>query len=90
MLTLKCWPKRKMTTRHQIEIIYSEYRNQCNVPGVTLLAEADGRTPHEIGEYKFRDVIEGFLHPSYRKDYLTLDKKRYLRKTSEIWKEFRA
>ena len=60
MLTLNAG-QTQMTTRHQIEIIYSEYRNQCNVPGVTLLAEADGRTPHEIGEYKFRDVIEGFI-----------------------------
>lgn len=40
MLTLNAG-QTQMTTRHQIEIIYSEYRNQCNVPGVTLLAEAD-------------------------------------------------
>ena len=82
MLTLNAG-QTQMTTRHQIEIIYSEYRNQCNVPGVTLLAEADGRTPHEIGEYKFRDVIEGFTS-FLQKDYLTLDKKDILENVRDL------
>lgn len=82
MLTLNAG-QTQMTTRHQIEIIYSEYRNQCDVPGVTLFAETDGHTPNEIGEYKFRDVIEGFTS-FLQRDYLTLDKKDILENVRDL------
>lgn len=63
----------QMTTRHQIEIIYSEYKKRCDVSGVKLLAETDEATPKVLGEYRFRDIVEGFT--SYlQKDYLTLDR----------------
>lgn len=72
MLTLNTG-QTQMTTRHQIEIIYSEYKKRCDVKGVKLLAETDEVTPKVLGEYKFRDIVEGFT--SYlQKDYLTLDR----------------
>lgn len=62
----------RMSTRHQIEIIYSDYIRD-GIGSVTLLKETDGTTPQTIGEYKFRDVIEGFT--SYlERDYLTIDR----------------
>lgn len=72
MLTLNTG-QTQMTTRHQIEIIYSDYKTNCEVEGVRLLSEVDGETPGTLGEYKFRDVVDGFT--SYlQKDYLTLDR----------------
>lgn len=72
MLTLNTG-QTQMTTRHQIEIIYSDYKNNCEVEGVRLLSEVDSGNPSILGEYKFRDVVDGFT--SYlQKDYLTLDR----------------
>ena len=72
MLTLNTGQTR-MTTRHQIEIIYSDYKTKCQVEGVTLISESDNATPKRLGEYRFRDIIEGFT--SYiEEDYLTLDR----------------
>ena len=72
MLTLNAG-QTQMTTRHQIEIIYSDYKNNCNVQGVRLLSEVDNDAPTALGEYKFRDVVDGFT--SYlQKNYLTLDR----------------
>lgn len=72
MLTLNTGQS-QMTPRHQIEIIYSEYKKNCSVEGVELFSEVDKRTPHDLGQYKFRDIIEGFT--SYlQRDYLTLDR----------------
>lgn len=72
MLTLNTG-QTPMSIRHQIEIIYSDYKNSCGVDGVKLLSEIEDETPRRLGEYKFRDVIDGFT--SYlQKDYLTLDR----------------
>ena len=72
MLTLNTGQSR-MTTRHQIEIIYSDYKTNCQVPNVKLISEVDGKTSKKLGEYQFRDIIEGFT--SYiQEDYLTLDR----------------
>ena len=76
MLTLNAG-QTQMTTRHQIEIIYSEYKKNCDIPGVSLFTETDGYIPKYLGEYKFRDVIEGFTS-FVQKDYLTLDRKEIL------------
>ena len=76
MLTLNAG-QTQMTTRHQIEIIYSEYKKNCDIPGVSLFTETDGYVPRNLGEYKFRDVIEGFTS-FVQKDYLTLDRKEIL------------
>ncbi len=72
MLTLNTGQTR-MTTRHQIEIIYSDYKTKCQVDGVTLISEVDKVTPRGLGEYCFRDIVEGFT--SYiEENYLTLDR----------------
>lgn len=72
MLTLNTGQTR-MSTRHQIEIIYSDYKTNCQVPGVKLISEVDEKTPRKLGEYHFRDIVEGFT--SYiQEDYLTLDR----------------
>lgn len=72
MLTLNTG-QTQMSTRHQIEIIYSDYRNNCAVKDVVLQSETDNQTPTNLGEYRFRDIVDGFT--SYlQKDYLTLDR----------------
>lgn len=71
MLTLNTG-QTPMSSRHQIEIIYSDYIKD-GVDGITLIKETDGDTPNKLSEYKFRDIIEGFT--SYLdRDYLTIDR----------------
>lgn len=71
MLTLNTG-QTPMSSRHQIEIIYSDYI-QGGLNGITLIKEVDGDTPNKVGEYRFRDIIEGFT--SYLdRDYLTIDR----------------
>lgn len=71
MLTLNTG-QTPMSSRHQIEIIYSDYIKN-GIDGITLLKEIDGDTPNKLGEYRFRDIIEGFT--SYlERDYLTIDR----------------
>ena len=72
MLTLNTG-QTQMSIRHQIEIIYSDYKKNCKVDGVTMFSEADDKQPVGLGEYKFRDVVDGFT--SYmQKDHLPLDR----------------
>lgn len=72
MLTLNTG-QTPMSIRHQIEIIYSDYKKATQIQGVSLLSENDAAVPTKLGEYRFRDIIEGFT--SYlQKDYLTLDR----------------
>lgn len=82
MLTLNAG-QTQMTIRHQIEITYSEYKKNCDVPGVFLFTETDGYVPRNLGEYKFRDVIEGFTS-FVQKDYLTLDRKEILDNVKDL------
>lgn len=71
MLTLNTG-QTPMSSRHQIEIIYSDYIKN-GVEGITLIKEIDGDSPSQLSEYKFRDIIEGFT--SYlERDYLTIDR----------------
>lgn len=58
MLTLNTG-QTPMTLRHQIEILYNDY-NIC-IEDVTLLKEVEGKKLTKIGEYKFQDIIEGFI-----------------------------
>lgn len=58
MLTLNTG-QTPMSIRHQIEILYSDYAEN-NIGEVHLLKETDSKTIKQIGEYQFRDVIEGF------------------------------
>ena len=82
MLTLNTG-QTPMSTRHQIEIIYSEYKRNCNIPGVRFITENDGYIPTSLGEYKFRDVVEGFTS-FLQKDYLTLDRKEILENVRDL------
>lgn len=71
MLTLNTGQTR-MSTRHQIEIIYSDYIENDR-SGVKMLTELDESSPKNPGEYRFRDVVDGYT--SYiDRDYLTLDR----------------
>ena len=71
MLTLNTG-QTPMSTRHQIEIIYSDYAN-ININNISLIREIDDQSPKKLGEYKFRDVIEGFTS-FLQRDYLTLER----------------
>ena len=76
MLTLNTGQTR-MSTRHQIEIIYSDYIQNSPIENIQLIKETDKIQVKEIGQYKFRDVIEGFT--SFLEcDYLTLDRQDLL------------
>lgn len=58
MLTLNTG-QTPMSLRHQIEILYSDYMLR-GVDGIALLRETDDRKPAGIGDYIFREVIDGF------------------------------
>ena len=58
MLTLNTG-QTPMTLRHQIEILYSNY--DVNIPDIILIKEVEGRSPRNIGEYRFQDIIDGFV-----------------------------
>ncbi len=58
MLTLNTG-QTPMSTRHQIEILYSDYRDQP-YNGIELFTETDSSRVRGIGQYQFRDVVEGF------------------------------
>lgn len=71
MLTLNTG-QTPMSSRHQIEIIYSDYLKE-KIDNIQLIKEIDDSTPSKLGEYKFRDIIDGFT--SYlERDYLTIDR----------------
>lgn len=62
----------QMSTRHQIEIIYSDYLEK-EKDGIKFYREIDDARLKNIGEYKFRDVVDGFT--SYiDRDYLALER----------------
>lgn len=72
MLTLNTG-QTPMSTRHQIEIIYSDYLNHPYNVNIRLIREVDEATPRGLGEYRFRDIIEGFTS-FLERDYLTLER----------------
>lgn len=71
MLTLNSG-QTPMSLRHQIEILYSDYLDD-NLDGVKLLLESNDKNPQKDGEYKFKDVIEGF-NSYIDRDFLTIDR----------------
>lgn len=71
MLTLNTG-QTPMSLRHQIEILYSDYLDD-DLNGLKLLLEADDVTPRNNGEYKFKEIIEGF-NSYIDRDYLTIDR----------------
>lgn len=71
MLTLNTG-QTPMSSRHQIEIIYSDYI-ETGIDAIKLLKQVDEKSPSKQGEYKFRDIIDGFT--SYlERDYLTIER----------------
>ncbi|HLO86602.1 MAG TPA: hypothetical protein VK203_16605 [Nostocaceae cyanobacterium] len=84
MLTLNTGQS-PMSVRHQIEILYSNYLDE-NIPeGIRLLKEVDEETPHQIGEYRFDDVIDGFT--SYiARDESSLDRRDLLESIKSLEK----
>lgn len=58
MLTLNTG-QTPMSIRHQIEILYSDYIEKT-IDNISLLREIDAKKITRIGEYQFKDVIEGF------------------------------
>lgn len=71
MLTLNTG-QTPMSTRHQVEIIYSEYIKE-GINGIKLIRQIDNETPNAISEYNFKDIIDGFT--SYlEKDYLAIER----------------
>lgn len=71
MLTLNTG-QTPMSIRHQIEILYSDYLVE-NLGEVKFITEADDSRPIKFGEYKFKDIVEGF-NSYLERDYLTIDR----------------
>ncbi len=62
----------QMSTRHQIEIIYSDYIGREKY-GIKFIREIEDSAPRKLGEYKFRDMVDGFS--SYlERDYLSIER----------------
>lgn len=59
MLTLNTG-QTPMPARHHIEILYSDYLKKEPAEGIRLFAEKDRERVTKIGDYQFRDVVEGF------------------------------
>lgn len=70
MLTLNTG-QNPMTTRHQVEMIYSDYKSGFD--DLTFITEADNKVPSGDDEFRFSDILDGFL--SYvTGDYLPIDR----------------
>lgn len=70
MLTLNTG-QTPMSTRHQVEMIYSDYKNGFD--GLTFITEAQNKVPTGDNEFRFNDILDGFI--SYiTGDYLPLDR----------------
>lgn len=69
MLTLNTG-QTPMSTRHQVEILYSDYKNGFD--GLTFISEADDRSPSGNDEFKFSDILDCFLS-FITGDYLPID-----------------
>lgn len=70
MLTLNTGQS-PMSTRHQVEMLYSDYKDGFD--NLTFISEAENRIPTGDNEFRFNDIIDGFI--SYLTgDYLPLDR----------------
>lgn len=58
MLTLNTGQTR-MSTRHQIEIIYSDLKDSEEL-GIKLISETDNRQPNNQDEFSFKNFLDGF------------------------------
>ncbi len=71
MLTLNTG-QTPMSIRHQIEILYSDYLLE-DLGEIKLITEAEDSKPTDFGQYKFKDIVEGF-NSYLERDYLTIDR----------------
>lgn len=70
MLTLNTG-QTPMSTRQQVEMIYSDYKTGFS--GLVFISEAENRVPSGDNEFRFNDILDGFI--SYiTGDYLPLDR----------------
>lgn len=83
MLTLNTG-QTAMSMRHQIEILYSDCLDQ-QIDGITLILESEDKPIKQFGEYKFKDVIEGFTSFLDR-DYLPLNRNDLLENIESLEK----
>lgn len=61
-----------MSTRHQIEIVYFDLKK--SVPdNIKIFTDTDKQTPNKIGEYSYKDVIDGYSS-LMEGDYLPIDR----------------
>jgi len=65
----------------QIEILYSNYLKIPTDEGIKLITGAD--KPGKLGEYNFRDVIDGF-HSYIRRNALPIDRETVLENTKSL------
>lgn len=70
MLTLNTGQS-PMSTRHQVEMIYADYKEGFGE--LVFISEAENRNPITTNEFKFSEILDGFI--SYLTgDYLPLDR----------------
>jgi hypothetical protein len=81
MLTLNTG-QTPMSTRHQIEILYSEYLNY-DYNGISFYTETSSNKKPKIGHYPFREMVEGYT--SYiERDFFSLDRREILNTVKNI------
>ncbi len=70
MLTLNTG-QTPMSTRHQVEMLYSDYKNGFD--DIVFITESENRVPIAENEFRFSDIIDGFM--SYiTGDYSPIDR----------------
>lgn len=82
MLTLNTGQTR-MSTRHQIEIIYSDFLDSDILPHIKLHTDNEKFDSNMLGFYKFRDVVEGYTS-FLMEDFLLLDRIDILNNIKEL------
>lgn len=83
MLTLNTG-QTPMSLRQQIEMLYLDYLTK-EIDGVELIREADGTNAHQLNQYNFKDVVEGF-NAYLDRDELPIDKADILENINSLEK----
>lgn len=83
MLTLNTG-QTPMSNRHQLEILFADYSDKV-LNGIKMIKEVDETKAIHIGEYKFKDVIEGF-NSYLERNELPLDRFDILERISSLEK----
>lgn len=68
MLTLNTG-QTPMSARHQLEMLYHDYLN-IDIDGIKLISDRDGHANPSENEFKFNDVISGFISYTNRDEKL--------------------